>query len=270
MDELFSCRNCIHDCGQSLLIGRGPGYCVKHDSVISDPGRTTCKYLHRKDLPRFVVDEGLREHAGEFACFSGMADLVDHKPVEKLQYSEKYAWINNQYDPINQGLAQYHKSKPAWIFLQAASGGIDGRRSLTHASLVRRYMDNCGSWRSSYRFILAVVKDIGSTPRFQNADLYTDGQDSLDEVREEAVWDVFFTKLSGVQEYGFHSGIEKLMWSTDELNGSLSLLDWVGLGRELEIKVPEWINLIIKSATDEGEFFSQSLDYENQPDSEVS
>lgn len=269
MDKLFSCRNCIHDCGQSLLIGRGPGFCVKHDSVIYNPDRTTCKYLHRKDLPRFVVDEGLREHAGEFAGFSGMADLVDHKPVERLQYSEKFAWMNNQYDPINQGLAQYHKVKPAWIFLQAASGGIDGRRSLTHASLVRRYMDNCGTWKSSYRFILAVVKDLGNSPYFQDVDLYADEQDIDDEIREDAVWDVFFTKLSGVQEYGFHSGIEKLMWSTDELNGSLSSLDWVGLGGELEIKIPEWIELIIKSATDEGEFFSQNLDYGIQPDSEI-
>ena len=82
MDELFSCRNCIQNCGQSLLIGRGAGYCVKHDTVLFYPERTTCKYLHRKDLPRFVVDEGLREHASEFAGFSGIADLVEHKPVD--------------------------------------------------------------------------------------------------------------------------------------------------------------------------------------------
>ena len=269
MDELFSCRNCIHDCGQSLLIGRGPGFCVKHDSVIAAPDRTTCKYLHRKDLPRFVVDEGLREHAGEFAGFSGMADLVDHVPVERLKYSEKYAWLNNQYDPINQGLAQYHKAKPAWIFLQAISGGVDGRRSLTHASMVRRYMDNCGSWKSSYRFILAVVNDLASSLFFKNEDINSIEQDIDDDVREDAVWDVFFTKLSGVQEYGFHSGIERLMWSTDELNGSLSSLDWAGVGRELEIKVPEWTELIIKSATDEGEFFSQNPDYGSQSDLET-
>lgn len=269
MDELFSCRNCIHDCGQSLLIGRGPGFCVKHDSLISDPSRTTCKYLHRKDLPRFVVDEGLREHAGEFAGFSGMADLIEHKPVEWLKYSEKFAWEHNQYDPINQGLAQYHKARPAWIFLQAISGGIDGRRSLTHASLVRRYMDNCGTWKSSYRFVLAVVKDLANSPLFNNSDLNADEISINDEVREDAVWDVFFNKLSGIQEYGFHSGIETLMWSTDELNGSLSSLDWVGLARELEIKVPEWIGLIIKRATDEKAFFTQPTDFGDQAESEL-
>ena len=269
MEELFSCRNCIHNCGQSLLIGRGSGFCVKHDSVIPSPDRTTCKYLHRKDLPRFVVDEGLREHAGEFAGFSGMADLVKRAPVERLQYSERFVWEHNQYDPITQGLAQYHKAKSSWIFLQAMSGGIDGRRSLTHASLVRRYMDNCGTWKSSYRFVLAVVKDLANSPQFQSSDLVTYENISEDELREDAVWDVFFTKLSGVQEYGFHSGIEKLMWCTDQLNGSLTALDWEGLGRELEIKVPEWLELIIKRATDEGEFFSQTADFGSQPESEV-
>lgn len=269
MDELFSCRNCIHNCGQSLLIGNGSGFCVKHDSVIFRPERTTCKYLHRKDLPRFVVDEGLREHAGEFAGFSGLADLVEHTPIAQLRYSEKFAWENNQYDPVTQGLAQYHKARPSWIFLQAMSGGIDGRRSLAHASLVRRYMDNCGTWKSSYRFIMAVVKDLADSPLFKKDDLVRQGGEDEDELLEDAVWDVFFTRLSGIQEYGFHSGIETLMWSTDQINGSLVSLDWDGLGRELAIKVPEWLELIIQRATDEGAYFSQASEFDNQSDSEV-
>ena len=69
MDELFSCRNCIHNSGQSLLIAEGLGFCLQHNSVIRDPDRTTCKYLHRKDLPNFVVHEGIGEHAAEFAGF---------------------------------------------------------------------------------------------------------------------------------------------------------------------------------------------------------
>ena len=192
MDELFSCRNCIHNCGQSLLIGRGVGFCVKHDSVIFNPERTTCKYLHRKDLPRFVVDEGLREHASEFAGFSGITDLVEHKPIPRLQYSEKFAWERRQFDAINQSLAQYHKTRPAWIFLQALSGGIDGRRSLTQASLIRRYMDTCGTWRSSYRFVLALVQELPSTPQFLDGDLNTDGVAVEDETRQDAVWGCVF------------------------------------------------------------------------------
>ena len=255
MDVLFSCRNCVHDCGQSLLIGRGVGFCVKHDSVLFRPERTTCKYLHRKDLPRFVVDEGLREHASEFAGFSGIADLAEHTPIERSHYSEKFAWERKQFDPINQSLAQYHKTKPAWIFLQAMSGGIDGRRSLAHASLIRRYMDNCGTWRSSYRFVLALVQELPSTPQFLDTDLNTDDAAPDAEIRQDAVWDVFFARLSGIQEYGFHSGIEGLMWATDQLNGAMTSLDWTALTKELDAKLPEWTDLIIRHATNEGAFF---------------
>ena len=254
MDELFSCRNCVQNCGQSLLIGRGVGFCIKHDSVLFDPNRTTCKYLHRKDLPRFVVDEGLREHAGEFAGFSALADLVEHRPIERLAYSEKFAWERKQFDPLNQSLAQYHKTKPVWIFLQAMAGGIDGRRSLAHASLVRRYMDHCGTWRSSYRFVLGIVQELPNTPQFQDKDLNTDDSNS-DETRQDAIWDVFFARLSGIQEYGFHAGLENLMWATDQLNGALTTLDWRTLKLELDAKALEWTEQIIQHATTENAFF---------------
>lgn len=255
MDELFSCRNCIHNCGQSLLIGRGAGYCLTHDSVLFHPERSTCKYLHRKDLPRFVVDEGLREHAGEFAGVSGIADLIDCKPIERLQYSEKFVWERKQFDPLNQSLAQYHKTQPSWIFLQAMSGGIDGRRLLAHASLVRRYMDYCGTWRSSYRFVLALVQELPNTPQFQDKDLNAGDALPDDEFRRDALWDVFFTRLSGIQEYGFHSGQETLMWATDQFNGALADFDWPALITVLNDKVQDWTDLIIKHAVDEGEFF---------------
>ena len=267
MDELFSCRNCIHNCGQSLLIGRGAGFCVKHDSVLMNPERTTCKYLHRKDLPRFIVDEGLREHAGEFARFSGIADLVEHVPVDRLPYSEKFAWKNRQFDPINQSLAQYHKTKPAWIFLQAMSGGVDGRRAVTHASLIRRYMDNCGTWKSSYRFVLAMIQELAITPSFLDTDL--NAANAIDpEVREDAVWDVFFTRLSGIQEYGFHSGIETLMWATDQLNGALTDLDWDGLRPELAERCREWADLIIFHAAEEDAFFPPHPQWEEYSEAE--
>jgi len=251
VEELFSCRNCIQNCGQSLLIGPGLGYCIKFDTVLASPEQTTCKYLHRKDLPRFVVDEGLREHASEFASFSGLSDLYTHKPIQRLLYSEKFVWEHRQFDPINQSLAQYHKSKPTWIFLQAMSGGMDGRRALTHASLVRRYMDNCESWQSSYRFVLAMIQELPNTPVFSSSDLL----DPSPAMHQEAVWDIFFTRLSGVQEYGFHAGLEKLMWATDQLNGSLTNLNWLDLSKELSEKSMEWTKLIIGHAVDEGAFF---------------
>ncbi|MGE0086250.1 MAG: hypothetical protein AB7S75_17720 [Desulfococcaceae bacterium] len=255
MDKIYSCRNCIHNGGQSLLIGRGYGFCIKHDSVICKPSQTTCKYLHRKDLPYIVVDEGLREHASEFAGFSAMADLITHEPIPRLRYSEKFVWERRQFDPVNHSLALYHKTNPTWIFLQTMSGGIDGRRSLAHASVVRRYMDNCGTWQSSYRFILLIIQELSLRPIFNESDLNDEEGDIGEEIYEDAIWDVFFTRLAGIQEYGFHSGIEELMWATDKLNGALVSLDWMKLKNELNKKTEEWTQIVIEHASKEGEFF---------------
>lgn len=258
MDKIYSCRNCIHNGGQSLLIGRGAGFCIKHDSVIFKPSQTTCKYLHRKDLPYLVVDEGLREHASEFAGFSAMADLITKEPIAKLSYSEKFAWERRQFDPVNHSLALYHRTNPTWVFLQTMSGGVDGRRSLAQASVVRRYMDNCGTWQSSYRFILGIIQDLSLTPIFNESDLNDEDGDIGEDIREDAIWDVFFTRLSGIQEYGFHAGIEDLMWATDKLNDALVSLDWLLLKKELNVKNEEWIKMVIDHAKEEGEFYKKS------------
>ena len=126
MDELFSCRNCIHNCGQSLSSGNGTGFCLKHNSVIPEPGRTTCKYLHRKDLPHFVVDEGLREHAAEFALFPRLVTLEQKEPIERIVYSERYVWERNEFDPLTHALAQYFKTERRWVLIQAFTGSSDG------------------------------------------------------------------------------------------------------------------------------------------------
>ncbi|MFM8332980.1 MAG: hypothetical protein ACKN9T_14950 [Candidatus Methylumidiphilus sp.] len=258
MEQLFSCRNCIHNCGQSLLIGNGAGFCLKHHSVLYASATTTCKYLHRKDLPSFVVDEGIREHAAEFAEFSNLADLLTHQPIDRIPYSERFVWERRQYDPINQSLAHYHKTKPVWVFLEAMSGGVDGRRMLTHASLVRRYMANCGMWRSTYRFVLSLIHEFPNDPQFSDAELVCGVDDDLDLVRDDARWDVFFVRLGCLQEYGFHSGLPELMWATDHLDGGLSSLDWNAMQNELAVKVPQWSELIVEHARSEDAFFPQA------------
>jgi hypothetical protein len=254
VDELFSCRNCIHNAGQSLNIGRGIGYCLKHESLLDEPEETTCKYLHRKDLPRFVIEEGVREHAAEFATFSGIVSLSTPRPIPQKKYSERFVWEHGTFDPLLHALAQYYKAKPSWVFVQTLSGGLDGRRSIAHAGLVRRYMDKCGTWKSSYRLVLALLRELPTEPYFTDDDLnVVDDEPAV--VRPEAMWDVIFTRIAGLQEYGFHSGIERLIWATDELNGGLSSLDWNELGPELRKRQPEWIELILRHASDEGVFF---------------
>jgi hypothetical protein len=257
MDELFSCRNCIHNCGQSLNIGRGTGFCLQHDSVILEPGRTTCKYLHRKDLPSFVVDEGVREHAAEFALFPRLVTLDTKESIERVRYSEKRGWENATFDPLTHALAQYHKSRPRWVFIQAFSAGADGHRSLAHASLARHYMAHCETWTSSYRLISALVEEIDDRPEFTEKSLLAANGNSLGEAADEALWDVVFSRLSAVQEYGWHAGLESLIWATDSVDGSLAELNWPGLQKELALLRQSWVDLIIRHAREHNVFFPE-------------
>jgi hypothetical protein len=261
MDALFSCRNCIQDCSQSLRIGNGIGFCVKHESMILKPESTTCKYLHRKDLPHFVVDEGIREHAAEFAGFSSLVGLEDHRSLDPIAYSERFAWKKRSFDPVIQALAQYWKTKPVWIFIQSFSGGLDGRRALVHAALVRRYMEQCGNWSSSVRLVLALIQELELTPSFDPASLVLAKGEDPAKACEDAVWDVVFSRIACLQEYGFHAGLENLMWLTDELNGSLCDLDWSGARSDILRKKREWTEQIISHAEHSGKFFGEPTRY---------
>lgn len=265
MDALFCCRNCIHNCGQSPNVGNGVGYCLQHDSMISDPDDTTCKYLHRKDLPRFVVEEGIEEHAAEFVRFPGLASLSRREPIQKSWYSERAGWEHREFDPIVLLSSQYHRTDRAWVFIQAMSSGIDGRRSLAHASLVRRYMNQCGTWTSSYRLVLAVIQELASRPQFLPADLHVTNGDDADEVARDALWDVVFARLATIQEYGWHSGQEELLWASDHLNGALTSLNWDKLQPELARRRTTWTDLVIEHAKAQHEFFPRADDPDASP-----
>ena len=77
---------------------------------------------------------------------------------------------------------------------------------------------------------------------------------------QESLWDVFFCRISGVEEYGFHSGLEELMWATDQLNGTLLDFNWADLRQELKEKSLRWTEMIIRHAQDEGVFFPDRSD----------
>lgn len=264
MDELFSCRNCIKNCGQSIQVGRGSGFCLQHNSVIADPSRTTCKYLHRKDLPRFVVDEGIREHAAEFAFHAGLVELHTGGDIQTIRYSERHAWDTQQYDPLTHALAQYHKTSKRWVFIQNFTAGVDGRRSLAHACLIRQYLDHCATWESSYRLVLGLLEEIDETPLFAEKSLVLDGI-SRQEAAEQALWDVMFARLSTVQEYGWHAGLEDLAWASDQLNGSFGELDWSGLQPELAEFRRKWEDTVTTHAKDHAVYFPPPGD-ENRED----
>jgi hypothetical protein len=268
MNELFSCRNCIHNCGQSLSVGQGAGYCLKHDSVIAEPERTTCKYLHRKDLPHFVVDEGVREHAAEFALFSRLVTLDTKEPIERVQYSERYLWDKAAFNPVTHALAQYYKASRRWVLIQAFTAGSDGCRSLAHASLIRHYMEHCGTWTSSYRLVLGLLEEIDETPYFTRKSLVPLPGQSEEEIKTDALWDVVFARMSAIQEYGWHAGLESLIWATDAVNGALTEFDWQGLQTELSGLRFDWIRTIILHAKAHDGYFPKQESEEEDGDAQ--
>jgi hypothetical protein len=255
-DELFSCRNCIHNPSQSLNVGQGAGFCLRHDSVIFNTRKTTCKYLHRKDLAFFLVEEGVREHAAEFALCPGIANLESREHIARLPYSEKFAWEQGLFDPLTHAVAQYHKTTKPWIFIQSIAAGVDGRRAIAYASLVRRYVSGCETWKSSYRLFLGFIQEIDSTPEFEEKQLlfrYLD--QGVVDAKKQALWDAVFSRISALQEYGWHASLEELMWVTDVLDGALSAFDWPRLKNELAKRKQPWTEQIIEHARTEGAFF---------------
>lgn len=260
MEQLFSCRNCLHNSGQSLNIGNGVGYCLQHSALIRDSDRTTCKYLHRKDLPWFVVDEARSEHASEFAAFGGLADLYDRTPIKSNFYSERYAWENGEFDGLTNALARYHLSGRRWVFIDALTSGIDGRRAMAQASLTRRYMAHCDTWRSSFRLTLSVIDQVARTPTFSEDDINGNGCGE-----SEALWDVFYSRISLIQEYGWHAGIEELIWVTDILGG-LEEFDWDTLRPQLVRIKPILIQKTLNHARENDGYFATTTPTEDDED----
>jgi hypothetical protein len=48
-------------------------------------------------------------------------------------------------------------------------------------------MDNCGTWKSSYRFVLAMIQELPHTPYFPEEDLNSDDVVLNAEISEDAI-----------------------------------------------------------------------------------
>jgi hypothetical protein len=262
----FSCRNCVQNPIQSISIGSGRGFCLQFNSVIEKPDRTTCKYLHRKDLPNFLVEEGVREHAAEFSGCPGMADLHTLEPVPKTIYREKDAWETHSFDPDLSAVAAYHRRRDEaeqsglqkWRFIKAFSGSVDGRKSISFASMARRYMSVCGTWTSSYRFVLTIINDLDRDVFFAPQDLVAANGESREELTRAARWEVFFTRISGVQEYGWHAALDDLRFPMRHLATHVSDDDWNALLLTLKSIKLGWEDQVIKMAKSASVFFPKS------------
>ncbi len=263
--EIFSCRNCVQNPIQGLCSGGGHGYCLHWSSVLHQPGSTTCKYHHRKDLPLFLVEDATKEHAAEFSVVPGIADLKTKRRLNVVPYSERRTWESHEYDPQLNAVAGYHRKSEApnedsprkWRIIQAFAGSVDGRKALGFASLVRRYMNHCDSWWSSYRFILGVIVEIDYEVFFRTEDIKGEDDVPESEMREQATWEVFFARLSGIQEFGWHASMESLKFPMRDLSAHMTD-SWNDIKPLLTTLKQRWEDEVITLARQEGRFFPQS------------
>lgn len=228
--DLFSCRNCIHNPAQGLTLGPGAGFCLTWGSIIDRPEQTTCKYLHRKDLPMFLARRGVQEHEEEFSQVAYMADLETHEPLVPRAYDSDAMLEAERLDTATRAVAAYHALDSApdttaqrrdWT-LATFAGAADGRKAMTHASLVRRMLTSGGLTRIWTRRVLDLLDEIDSDVLFRAIDLLEAGGAAA------ARWEVAHARLSCVQEFGWHAAREQLMYPMTELGAHVAEEDWNG------------------------------------------
>jgi hypothetical protein len=99
------------------------------------------------------------------------------------------------------------------------------------------------------------LQEIDVSPQFGLDELWMANGSSPDVAANDAFWDVVFARLATVQEYGWHAGLEPLMWASDALNGAVSRFDWPQLHKQLVEQRASWTRLVIEHAKQHHAFF---------------
>jgi hypothetical protein len=109
---------------------------------------------------------------------------------------------------------------------------------------------------------LTKIRDFGDTDyRLDREQVTNDGHRLVE--HEELLSEL---RLSALQEYGWHAGLEPLMWATDTVNGGLSTLDFPRLQAELAEHRTKWVDQIIAHAKAHHEFFPMRAREDDEAD----
>lgn len=234
--DLFSCRNCIHNPAQGLTLGRGPGFCLQWGSIVADPEQTTCKHLHRKDLPMFLVREAMEEHAEELSGAVAMVDLATHAPIAPRAYDERDLPQAPRLDLTTRAVAGYHAAASAREatpiqrvgLIATFAGATEARRALVHACLVRRAMLSDLPRSLWLQSVLDLVQELDQRLAVDAGDVVGAAGEPEQIARAAALWETGLARLSGLQEYGWHAAVETLEYPMQELGASVADQDWAG------------------------------------------
>jgi hypothetical protein len=261
MRNLYTCDNCIYNPSQYQEIGSRCGFCLKYNSLLMQASHTTCKFFKRKDLPLFLAEQGHKEHA---KSFSGTNDIVYYHtktPQEKRNYSEKYVWENNIFDIYIHEIAIYHRiSSQKWTYLQGLLASRNPIKNIMHSSLLRRYIQHCGSESDNYRLVLSLSADLGEPSDIRMNDFRIEvSYEEFISLRESYQKDVVLLRLYAIQEYGYLIQDESIIWISDELNGAIES-SWQEFIVSVQGIVPILQQRITSSAQSRGTFFPEHHD----------
>lgn len=226
MENPYTCDNCIFNPSQYRRLGSLDGYCLKHSTMLFRSCETTCRFHRRKDLPSFVCEEGVTEHASNFAHVQGVVFYESKTKARRTEYSERHAWDTSSFDPNLNEVSVYHRSTKKWIFLESFLGSGNAVKSVMHSSMSRRYIQQCGPKQDNYRIALGVAYELGRTSKpvpsdFRVGDAGSNQGDLTAEVLDLYRKDVELLKLYCLQEYGYLVGDDEITWVSDEMNGAL-------------------------------------------------
>ena len=108
--------------------------------------------------------------------------------------------------------------------------------------------------------MLALLQEIDAQPYFSPIELLDGDTSSLEEAANYALWDVVYVRLSALQEYGWHAGLEELCWVGDTVREGLAEMSWPHVQRDLGRLRDSWVELIIRHASEHKSFFPPPSD----------
>ncbi len=257
MKNPYTCDNCLYNPLQYHEIGTSTGFCLRHDSILKNSQHTTCHFHKRKDLPFFLYEDGMNEHAAEFPENIGIVFYYAKYPVDTKKYSERHVWLTNTFDPYLQEVAIYHRTQTKWTFIQAFSASRNPIKSIIFSSLTRRYIQQCGAKNDNYRLILSLSHDLRETVDIHIDDfIFEIRHEDYVDLRDHYLKEIKLLQLYAIQEYGMLIKNDDIAWITDELNGTL-FASWNEFFKGVASLVPLIQRYVIDSSQKRGTFFPQ-------------
>lgn len=207
--DLYSCRNCIFNPAETTSYPpqSGMGFCTIYKVNLPHSHVTTCRHLHRKDCPQFLVMEGIEQHIREFPERRSPSYLYDHGEAEYLinldmrevGYGEKFR------NGILNKITAASKLGEKWVLIDEISQNREIVYQNSFASFVRGYPPAATGWSSYKQFMVKSVTLLG-----QFGETYFDVGNGFKR-KNEVKTEVMLNFISTIQEHGWRLQDNRLM-----------------------------------------------------------